>query len=810
MTYYLPRPLLFPLLVLVAAAPVSGETIRPELSGIHPHLAMFNENAECGTGAVVVWADRLWAVTYAPHKPGGSDDKLYSVTRDLTLTIHPESIGGTPANRMIHHESEQLFIGPYAVGKDGKVRPISYDIMPGRPTGNARHLFDPQGKIYYATMEEGIYEVDVKSLAVTELFADDQKQSGPAPEGRRFSSLPGYHGKGLYSGQGVLVYSNNGEKSQEARSNPRIPSGVLAEWDGKSDEWTVVRRNQFVEVTGPGGIEGNRNPATDPIWATGWDNKSVLLAVREPATGWSFFRLPKSSHSYDGAHGWNTEWPRIREIGEEDFLMTMHGSLWRFPKTFGSRNSAGIAPRSNYLKVIGDFALWGGHVVFGCDDTAKAEFLNKREAKGEIPGAQSQSNFWFVKPEQLDTLGPVIGRGMVWEDEDVAANTPSDPFLFAGYEHRCLHIAHENPEPLKVVLEVDPTGTGEWQTLREIEAAPSGHILFDPSDAGVWIRLRTKQDAKQITAAFSYRNADPRGTEAAALFDGLAKPGQPLTGGIVRALDDKSRNMAFAAIDASGAPIGYYELDESLTLKPAAKEGAPKWATSNVTIPGNDFLVIDEASAIFLDEDGKRWRLPKGNIGSHPLGSYRVAREIVTERDLFNIDGTLYEVPARNAGGFIKARPVATHNRLIHDLCGYRGLLVISGIATDAPASNPHILRSTDGKTALWAGGIDDLWKLGKPRGIGGPWKDTAVKAGEPSDPYLMTAYDKKSLTLKTSAPATITAEIDITGNGDWTTYRTFKVDGETSHVFPEAFSAYWIRFRSNQGCTATATLLYQ
>ena len=250
----------------------------------------------------------------------------------------------------------------------------------------------------------------------TELFADYQAQHGDKPKGRRVADLPGYHGKGLYSGQGVLVYSNNGEKSKEALSNPRIPSGVLAEWDGKADTWKIVRRNQFTEVTGPGGVEGNPNPATDPIWATGWDNKSALLALREPTTGWSFYRLPKSSHSYDGAHGWNTEWPRIREIGEDHYLMTMHGALWRFPKTFGSKSSAGVTPHSNYLKIIGDFSRWGEHVVFGCDDVAKAEFLNKREAKGEIAAAQSQSNLWFVKH--------ALGLLSVRDPEGLAAECP--------------------------------------------------------------------------------------------------------------------------------------------------------------------------------------------------------------------------------------------------------------------------------------------------------------------------------------------------------------------------------------------------
>ena len=799
-----------PIALFFALSAIACKAAPSELSGIYPHLAMFNSQKECGTGAVVPWADKLWVVTYAPHQPKGSDDKLYSISKDLTQTIHPESIGGTPANRMIHKESEQLFIGPYAVGKTGEVRAIPYDKMPGRHTGNARHLTDPTGKIYLATMEEGIYEVDVKTLSFTELFADSQEQKGKPPEGRRFANLPGYHGKGLYSGQGVLIYSNNGEKSKEALSNPRIPSGVLAEWDGKSDTWKVVRRNQFTEVTGRGGIHGSANPATDPIWATGWDNKSAILALREPATGWTFYRMPKASHSYDGAHGWNTEWPRIREIGDEEFLMTMHGTMWRFPKTFSSTNSAGLAPRSNYLKVIGDFSRWGDHVVFGCDDTAKAEFLNKRVAKGEIAAAQSQSNLWFVKPDQIDSFGVEIGRGMVWEKEDVSANTPSDAFFFKGYNHRCLHFTHSNKSDVNVVLEIDADGDGKWKTLREISVNPNAYVSFEKSDPGVWIRLSTRENVKGITAAFSYRNDDKRTIKADPIFDGIAKPNQELTGGIVRALDGNVRTLAFAATNASGKSIGYYELNEKLELKPINKEDEPANTNQLAAIPKNDFLVIDEASVLFLDQDGKRWRLPKGEIGKHPLGNYRVAREIVTERDIFNADGTLYELPARNAGGFIKVRPITTHNRLIHDLCGYRGLLVMSGVAKDAPESNKNILRSTDGKTAVWAGAIDDLWKFGKPRGQGGPWKESTVKANTASDPYLLTGYDKKSLSLTTSIPSTITAEIDITGNSDWVTYMSFKVDGKADHTFPDSFSAYWIRFRSDKDCTATATLVYK
>lgn len=177
--------------------------------------------------------------------------------------MRPESLGGTPANRMIHKESGQLFIGPYAIDSLGNVRSIPYNIMPGRHTGNARHLTDPSGKIYYGTMEEGLYEVDVHTLAVREIYEDanfTKREKSSKEYGPIGAMLPGVHGKGLYSGQGVLVFTNNGEGSNEALSKFDIEAGVLAEWDGK--DWKVVRRNQFVEVTGPGGIYGNLNSAT--------------------------------------------------------------------------------------------------------------------------------------------------------------------------------------------------------------------------------------------------------------------------------------------------------------------------------------------------------------------------------------------------------------------------------------------------------------------------------------------------------------------------------------------------------------------
>ena len=790
------------------AASATSSPARPvEVSGIYPHLAYFNTSGECGTGAVVPWADRLWIVTYAPHKPKGSDDQLYEIDSALRITARPESVGGTPANRFIHRESQQLFIGLHAIDAQGRVRTIPYEKMYGRPTGNARHLTDPANKIYYASMEEGFYEVDVHTLAVTELFRDEQLKDG------RKANLPGYHGKGLYSGQGRLIYANNGEHGKAALVNPEVSSGVLASWDGVAENWSAVRRNQFTEVTGPGGLTGNAAPATDPVWSIGWDHRSLILQVLDHGA-WHSYRLPKSSHSYDGAHGWNTEWPRIRDIGETDLLMTMHGAFWRFPKNFDAMHSAGIVPRSNYLKVIGDFARWNDQVVLGCDDTAQSEFLNKRKAKGALAGpGQSQSNLWFIDPAQLDRLGPPIGRGAVWLNDSVKADTPSDAFLFAGFDQRLLHLAHDAPAAVTFTLEVDRLGNNTWSELRRLEVPAGGYAFteFSPSETGAWIRVRTSRDCAHLTATFSYRATDARTTTAAPLFTGLATDAskKPL-GGLLHARGAGKKTLGLAVGDT------FYEMGPELQLRPSAEPGAAAWMQKHVAIP-RDALALDAASVIYTDEAGKRWRLPRGRADYRlegPLGFERTDREVCTERDLLNAAGTFFELPAENAGGIAKVRALTTHNRRIQDYASWRGLLVLTGLDAEAPVSNSHIVRSTDGKAAVWLGVVDDLWRLGKPVGVGGPWKDTAVQPGVASDSYLLTGYDRKTLTLShtSASPVRFRVEVDLTGTGQWVNYRNVDVPAgqALAHAFPAAYQAYWIRFVAESATTATAWLDYK
>jgi len=476
----------------MAVAASTANADMPCVSGVYPHLAMFNDEGECGTGAVVPWAGDLWVITYGPHCPVGSTDKLYRIKPDLSRETFAGSVGGTPANRLVHRETDQLLIGPYVIDARGNVRVVPPAKMPGRLTGAARHLDDP-GKVYVATMETGLYELDMRTLEVNTLVRENGKndkaisryleQLGmPLPNGwdsAPVTHVPGYHGKGLCSGFGRVFVANNGEDSPAARRDPFVPSGVLAWWNERGRDWTTIRRCQFTEITTPDGIYGNEHPRTNPVWALGWDAKSVILGVTTNGTEWAYYRLPKASHAYDGAHGWNTEWPRIRDVGFGDgtFLATMHGTFWKFPKGFSPASPNGLRPISTYLKVIGDFCRWGDRIVFGCDDQAKNEFLGKRGLKKDaVRCEKSQSNLWFVKPEDLRSFGPPSGEGYVWLDEDVKAGDISDPYLHAGYE------------------------TMEF-SFTSADGTSVRHELLEDGD---WVRVKCLEDVKGAVARFAY------------------------------------------------------------------------------------------------------------------------------------------------------------------------------------------------------------------------------------------------------------------------------------------------------------------
>jgi hypothetical protein len=245
--------------------------------------------------------------------------------------------------------------------------------------------------------------VDVKSLAVKNLIRDGNGTKRAS--GRRTLSqesnpeLPGYHGKGLYSSQGRSSTRTTATATNACSPIPPRPAARSANGTGSGD-WQLVRRNQFTEVTGPGGIHGS-DPKRARVehrlgceiahphaarWRQAWQLKTFSPAQSQPQlrrrarlehrmAAHSRHRRRKPAHDHAR---------RVLELPEDLFRREheRHSRPQRLPE--GHRR----------------LLRWNDRLVFGCDDSAKSEFLNKRKVKGGIDSVgQSQSNLWFTSPD---------------------------------------------------------------------------------------------------------------------------------------------------------------------------------------------------------------------------------------------------------------------------------------------------------------------------------------------------------------------------------------------------------------------------
>lgn len=445
---------------------------RYNISGVLPHLAVkaehFPARTETGIGALMPWADRLWFVTYVAHKSGsGGGTGLFSLDDDLEITRHPESVVGTYANRMIHHESDQLVIGPHVIDTEGKVRTFS-DLVDIRLTATARHLTDPANLVYMLGMEGELFEANVYTMRATPI-ADLQQELNTVQRGE-----PGYsvlHMKGAYSAHGRLVVANNTYNNLDYTGASL--QGRLAEWDGSA--WTILDTAQYNEVAGA--VSG----IGQATFATGQDRASAILRV---FTGgrWRVYRLPKGTHTQD--HTFTTEWPRLREVESERWLLNVCGMFYELPAMQYADCVWGVRPVCTHLRIIGDFCSWNGLLVMAGDQTTPIGDSNTYVG-------QPQANLWFGKSDDLWQFGKPRGWGGPWLRTPVQAGVPSDPFLMTGFEHKCAHFSHDADRSVRFTVEVDFCGDDDWHTLTELQVPARGYrpFCFEPGFSAHWVRF---------------------------------------------------------------------------------------------------------------------------------------------------------------------------------------------------------------------------------------------------------------------------------------------------------------------------------
>ncbi len=459
------------------------------VSGVMPDLALKAglgpPRSECGVGALIAWADRLWVISYVSSgAESGLGTGLYEIDDEFQMVKRPEGRVGTYTNRFVHYPSNQLIIGPHLIDAEGKVRTVE-ELVGIRLCATMAHLEDPKSKVYMLGMEGLLFEMEVSTLAVRQLF-DLTKELGIYPHWDAQSGGSAVHFKAGHTGFGRVVVANNSYDDSDFLGPEE--AGRLAEWDGR--EWRIIERKAFVEVCGHGGW-------WNAMFATGWDRASAILEVYTNGDGrWTRYRLPKASQTYD--HAWSTEWPRIRETEHERYLMDCHGMFYELsPYVYGNR-VWGVQPISKHLWVLGDFCTWRGMLVLGADNASPASGANPLSG-------EPQSGLWFGKTDDLWQFGKPSGWGGVWWETPVKAGEPSDPYLMTGFDKKVLHLTHDSEGTVVFTVEVDFLGNGTWKPYGAFEVARQGYVHheFPSGFSAHWARVTADRDCT-ATAYFVY------------------------------------------------------------------------------------------------------------------------------------------------------------------------------------------------------------------------------------------------------------------------------------------------------------------
>ena len=454
------------------------------ISGVIPEFAQIGDfgppRSENGVGCLMPWNGKLYVLSYVSHRRGtGTGNGLRVIEGDFTMSRHPAGIGidGTYANRMVHHESSQLIIGPHVIDTDHIVRTVQ-ELVEIRLCGTARHLTDPKNRVYMLGMEGELFEMDVHTLQVTFLFDLTKELETPGELSCHF--------KDCYTESGRLVVVNNDYSEPDFLGQQS--EGTLATFDGKT--WTVVERKPYVGLGGLG-------PYGHNVFASGWDRASAILKVFTGADQtWTTYRLPKASHCFE--HKWQTEWPRIRSVEHERLLMDHHGMFYELsPWAFGKR-IWGIRPISTHLWVHGDFCSWKGMLVIGCDNAS-------HESGGNLQCAEPQSGLWFGRTDDLWNLGKPKGWGGPWWDTEVRAGEPSDPYLMTGFDKRCIHFSHQAPSTVRFTVEVDFQGDNHFHAYETFTVPQGGYAqhVFPAGFSAHWVRVVADTDCT-ATAQLHY------------------------------------------------------------------------------------------------------------------------------------------------------------------------------------------------------------------------------------------------------------------------------------------------------------------
>lgn len=440
------------LLGAAAAGRAAGQSHLPALPNIGFRADMGPARSECGVGALLPWAESLWTVTYNSHmKATGSGLALYRIADDLKTVERVHVHNGTHANRLVHKESNQAFIGPYAIDAKGNWKFIP-EFENHRLTATMRHLGDPAGRVYVQTMEGLFFEMDVGDLKPRLLF--------DLVKTMQLTRRP--HFKGGFTGPDRVVVANNGFYAFGE------DQAGLFEFDGRT--WNRLSGKPHMDCAG-------RSTLGNAVFCTGWDESSVLFWALFDGK-WRRYRLPKASHAME--HAYQTEWMRIREVETEHFMVDIQGLFLELQPMPFEGAIWGLKPVCQHLRIIPDYCAFRGLLALGGNQTTPNGDSNP------VAG-QPQSGIWFCKTDDLWSFGKPQGWGGPWRRAAVKGGEPSEPFLMTGFDRKVLHLKAGRRAAFEI--QVDFLGSGEWVTYKTLDVNGYAYHVFEPGFSAHWVRL---------------------------------------------------------------------------------------------------------------------------------------------------------------------------------------------------------------------------------------------------------------------------------------------------------------------------------
>jgi len=235
-------------------------------SGVFPALTTTADSgpkrSECGHGALMAWADRLWVISYLSVPNAGNGTGLYSIDENMVMT-KVASHSSVFANRLLIPAINSIVIGPYVIDSEGNIQVIEA-LLNVRVGGMAAHINFPNTTAYFLGMDGPLWEcLVIPPFSCTQLYDLVKVLNIPVDQQ--------VHMKAAHSMNGKLWIASN--TFDEADYVSTRHGGRLATWDGQStSNWTIVEETAFVEVTG-------RSNWGNVVFALGWDDASVILKV---------------------------------------------------------------------------------------------------------------------------------------------------------------------------------------------------------------------------------------------------------------------------------------------------------------------------------------------------------------------------------------------------------------------------------------------------------------------------------------------------------------------------------------------------